>query len=144
MNRRRFLALSGGGIIVAATATVGTIASRTPTAALAPWDQAGVIYDEPRKRALSYAILAPNPHNRQPWLVDLSIPDTVVLTVDQDRMLPHTDPLNRQITIGLGCFLEVMVMAAADDGYAVDLDLFPQGSDLNGFFIGLGCMCVKL
>ena len=132
MNRRRFLALSGGGIIVAATATVGTIASRTPTAALAPWDQAGVIYDEPRKRALSYAILAPNPHNRQPWLVDLSIPDTVVLTVDQDRMLPHTDPLNRQITIGLGCFLEVMVMAAADDGYAVDLDLFPQGSDLNG------------
>jgi hypothetical protein len=132
MNRRKFLALSGGGIIVAATATVGTIASRTPSAALAPWDQAGVIYDEPRKRALSYAILAPNPHNRQPWLVDLSIPDTVVLTVDQDRMLPHTDPLNRQITIGLGCFLELMVMAAADNGYAVDLDLFPQGSDLNG------------
>ena len=132
MNRRKFLALSGGGIIVAATATVGTIASRTPSVALAPWDQAGVIYDEPRKRALSYAILAPNPHNRQPWLVDLSIPDTVVLTVDQDRMLPHTDPLNRQITIGLGCFLEMMVMAAADNGYAVDLDLFPQGSDLSG------------
>ncbi|EBA13077.1 Acg family FMN-binding oxidoreductase [Roseobacter sp. CCS2] len=131
MNRRKFLALSGGGIIVAATATVGTIASRTPTAALAPWDQAGVIYEEPRKRALSYAILAPNPHNRQPWMVDLSTPDTVILQVDQDRMLPHTDPFNRQITIGLGCFLELMVMAAAEDGYAVDLDLFPEGSDLT-------------
>lgn len=132
MNRRKFLALSGGGIIVAATATIGTIASRTPSAATVPWDQAGVIYNEPRKRALSYAILAPNPHNRQPWMVDLSTQDQVVLTVDTDRLLPHTDPLNRQITIGLGCFLEVMVMAAAEDGYAVDLELFPQGSDLSG------------
>ena len=130
MNRRKFLALSGGGIIVAATATVGAIASRQPTIALAPWDQAGVIYDEPRKRALSYAILAPNPHNRQPWSVDLATPDQVVLKVDTDRLLPHTDPLNRQITIGLGCFLEVMVMAAAQDGYAVDLEVFPQSSDI--------------
>lgn len=129
MNRRKFLCLTGGGIILAATATLGTIASRKPTAAFAPWDQAGSLYDEPRKRALSYAILAPNPHNRQPWLVDLSRPDTVVLTVDTDRLLPDTDPFNRQITIGLGCFLEIMVMAAAQDGYAVDLVLFPQGED---------------
>ncbi|WP_333714197.1 Acg family FMN-binding oxidoreductase [Yoonia sp.] len=129
MNRRKFLSLTGGGIIVAATASVATIASRTPAAALAPWDQAGVIYDEPRKHALSYAILAPNPHNRQPWMVDLSQPDTVVLTVDTDRLLPHTDPFSRQITIGLGCFLEVMVMAAAEDGYTVDLQVFPEGSD---------------
>jgi hypothetical protein len=130
MNRRKFLALSGGGVIVAATATVGTITNRQPTAAIAPWAQAGVTYDEPRRRALSYAILAPNPHNRQPWLVDLSVPDQVVLKVDTNRMLPHTDPFNRQITVGLGCFLEVMVMAAAQDGYAVELDVFPQGSDI--------------
>ncbi|WP_322891848.1 MULTISPECIES: Acg family FMN-binding oxidoreductase [unclassified Yoonia] len=129
MNRRKFLALSGGGIILAATATVGTIASRTPAAALAPWDRAGSLYDEPRMRALSYAILAPNPHNRQPWLVDLSQPDRVVLKVDTNRLLPDTDPFNRQITVGLGCFLELLVMAAAQDGFAVDLDVFPQGSD---------------
>ncbi len=129
MNRRKFLSLTGGGVIVAASASLGAIATRSPAAALAPWDQAGVLYAEPRKRALSYAILAPNPHNRQPWLVDLSTPDTVILTVDTDRLLPHTDPFNRQITIGLGCFLEVMVMAAAEDGYAVDLDIFPEGAD---------------
>ena len=129
MNRRKFLSLTGGGVILAATASLGTIATRSPAAALAPWDQAGVLYDEPRKRALSYAILAPNPHNRQPWLVDLSQPDTVILTADTDRMLPHTDPFNRQITIGLGCFLEIMVMAAAEDGFAVDLEVFPDGCD---------------
>lgn len=131
MQRRKFLALAGGGVVLAATGTFGTIATRQPTNALAPWGDAGKIYQEPRKRALSYAILAPNPHNQQPWLVDLSIAEKVVLYADRSRLLPHTDPLNRQITIGLGCFLEVMVMAAAEDGYAVDLELFPEGADLS-------------
>jgi hypothetical protein len=44
-------------------------------------------------------------------------------------LLPETDPLNRQITIGLGCFLEVMRMAAAQNGFRVDLTLFPEGQD---------------
>ena len=129
MNRRKFLALAGGGVIVAAGVRVGMIATRTPDEALKPWSEAGSLYTEPRKKALSYAILAPNPHNRQPWLVDLSRPDKVVLTADLNRLLPHTDPFSRQITIGLGCFLEVLRMAAAADGYRVDLDLFPDGGD---------------
>ncbi|MDX8353827.1 Acg family FMN-binding oxidoreductase [Cognatiyoonia sp. IB215182] len=131
MQRRKFLTLAGGGVVLAATATFGPIATRQPTDALAPWGDAGSLYEEPRMRALSYAILAPNPHNQQPWLVDISARDTVVLHVDHSRLLPHTDPLNRQITIGLGCFLELMVMAAAEDGYAIDLQVFPDGSDLN-------------
>ena len=127
MNRRKLLMLAGGGAIMAAGAGLGAVVTRTPEKALKPWTDAGSLYKEPRKRALSYAILAPNPHNRQPWLVDLSKPDQVVLTVDTNRLLPHTDPFNRQITIGLGCFLEVMRMAAAQDGYRVDFDMFPQG-----------------
>lgn len=78
-------------------------------------------------RALSFALLAPNPHNRQPWLADLSTPDQVDLHVDTARLLPETDPFNRQITIGLGCFLEIMRMAAAQEGWRVDIELFPQG-----------------
>ena len=131
MQRRKFLTLAGGGVILAATAAVGKIATRSPTGAFEPWDNAGLRYTEPRMKALSYAILAPNPHNQQPWLVDLSAPDQVVLKVDPQRLLPHTDPLNRQITIGLGCFLDLMVMAAAEDGFAVDLEVFPDGSDLT-------------
>ena len=129
MNRRKFLVLAGGGVILAAGGTFGFVASRYPHKAVEPWEQAGSLYSEPRKKALSHAILAPNPHNRQPWLVDLNKPDKVVLTVDTQKMLPHTDPFHRQITIGLGCFLEVMTMAAAEDGYRVELELFPQGSD---------------
>ncbi len=128
LSRRKTLALLGGGTILAASAAFGYSVTRMPESALAPWTVAGT-YDDPRMRALSWAILAPNPHNRQPWIVDLSEPDTATLYVDTDRLLPHTDPFSRQIVIGLGCFLELMRMAALEDGLAVDLDLFPDGSD---------------
>ena len=73
MQRRKFLTIVGGGVIVAAgTAAGGFYATREPRKALAAWNRAGSAFDEPRMRALSYAILAPNPHNRQPWMVDLS------------------------------------------------------------------------
>ncbi len=130
MNRRNFLKLVGGGIVVAAGGATGFALTRTPTTALAPWGLAGdARYDDPRLSALSYAILAPNPHNRQPWTVALEGEDTVVLGIDPDPLLPHTDPFSRQITIGLGCFLELMRMAAAETGHRVETELFPDGED---------------
>lgn len=128
MNRRKFLTLVGGGIIIAAGS--GYAATRTPTKALAPWAQTG-IYADPRMNALSYAILAPNPHNRQPWTIELLGADIASIGFDENRQLPHTDPFDRQLTIGMGCFLELMVMAANADGYAVELELFPDGVDAN-------------
>jgi len=127
MGRRKTLALVGGGTILAATAASGAfLSSRTPNKALAPWSAAGG-YEEPRRRALSYAILAPNPHNRQPWVVDLREPDTVILYRDFERDLPETDPYARQLTIGMGCFLELLAIAAADTGFSLNTDLFPEG-----------------
>ncbi|MEM7319616.1 MAG: twin-arginine translocation pathway signal protein, partial [Pseudomonadota bacterium] len=129
ISRRKTLALLGGGFVVAAGgAGAGFLSTRTPTSALEAWSAAGR-YDDPRMNALSYAILAPNPHNRQPWIADLSRPDTVTLYVDTNRLLPHTDPFSRQIVIGLGCFLEVLSLAAGQQGFRVDIDLFPDGSD---------------
>lgn len=97
MKRRNFLRLAGGGVVLAAAGTGAWIANSTPSAALAPWAMAGgEAYRDPRLRALSYAILAPNPHNRQPWIVDLSGDDQVTLYFDTDKQLPHTDPFDRQ------------------------------------------------
>lgn len=126
LSRRKTLAILGGGVVLAAGG--GYAVTRSPTRALAPWSAAGG-YDEPRLRALSYAILAPNPHNRQPWKVDLSRSGEVALYADTDRLLPHTDPFSRQIVVGLGCFLEVLRLAAAEDGVGVETELFPQGAD---------------
>ena len=127
MHRRKFLTLVGGGTIAAATAgATAFVLTRTPSKAIAPWSMAGQ-YEDARLRALSYAILAPNPHNMQPWKVELNGTDEVTLYFDQERQLPHTDPLDRQLTIGLGCFLEMMRMAAAADGFEAQMDLFPDG-----------------
>lgn len=125
-TRRTVLALLGGGVVLAAGSAAGFALTRTPTRALAPWDAAGG-YAEPRMRALSYAILAPNPHNRQPWAVDLREPGVATIWRDKARNLPETDPYDRQLTIGMGCFLELLAVAASDTGHAVEFDLFPEG-----------------
>ena len=129
LSRRKTLALIGGGAIVASATGFGVFANtRTPTQALAPWDLAGS-YAEPRMRALSYALLAPNPHNRQPWEAELIGDDTVAIWRDPTRDLPVTAPFARQLTIGMGCFLDLMRMATAEDGFAIEQTLFPEGDD---------------
>ncbi len=127
ISRRKAIALIGGGTIVAASASAaGFLSTRTPTRALAPWEQAGQ-YEDPRLNALSFALLAPNPHNLQPWVVELQGEDALLLHHDTERRLPHTDPFDRQIVIGLGCFVEQMVLAAGAAGYDVDVTLYPEG-----------------
>lgn len=129
LTRRKTLALIGGGLVVATGATAGTFAAtRTPTKALAPWGKAGD-YDDTRLFALSYALLAPNPHNRQPWLVDLENESQFSLYREETRDLPHTDPFHRQIFIGFGCFLELMTIAATLRNMSAETELFPEGPD---------------
>ena len=129
LSRRKMLTLIGGGTILAAgTASAGFLTTRTPHKALAPWDAAGA-YSDPRKAALSYALLAPNAHNRQPWQVGLEGSDRVVLWRDKTRELPETDPFQRQLVISLGCFLEQMRLAAAEQSIGVQMDIYPEGED---------------
>jgi len=131
-TRRKVLRFIGGGTIVAAVSGGAGCSSELGVSAAArePWRQAGQ-YDDYRKRALSYALLAPNPHNRQPWLVRLDGSDALTFYVDLDRRLPATDPFDRQITIGCGAFLELLSIAAAEEDYRVDLALFPDGENLK-------------
>ncbi|MGB0499457.1 MAG: Acg family FMN-binding oxidoreductase [Rubricella sp.] len=125
-TRRAFLTVIGGGAILAAGAGTWFATSRTPERALAPWAMAAAETD-PRRYALAHAILAPNPHNLQPWMIDLSTPGEAAILRDPARALPHTDPFDRQITIGFGCFLEQMTIAAAGIGYGTEIALFPEG-----------------
>ncbi|MFN3835990.1 MAG: Acg family FMN-binding oxidoreductase [Glycocaulis sp.] len=127
-SRRGILKLIGGGVVLAATGAGAFAALNQPSrAAREAWRVAGTPA-EYRRRFLSYALLAPNPHNMQPWLVRLDGDDAVTLYTDLARGLPETDPFDRQILIGHGCFLELLTLAAADEGYVTDIEPFPEGA----------------
>lgn len=129
VSRRGFMRVLGGTAVFAAAAGVGlTQCDRMPGAAIAGWEGPGA-ETEPRRRALSYALLAPNPHNRQQWIADLKTPDAVALYVDTSRMLPMSDPPGRQVVIGCGCFLETLVLAAAAEGWRAEPEPWPDGVD---------------
>lgn len=124
-SRRRFIRLVGGGTVVAALPLAGC-ASGLPSEATAAWRSAAGETDL-RRFMLAHALLAPNPHNRQPWIADLSRPGQITLLCDGERMLPETDPYGRQILIGCGAFIELAVVAANERGVRVDVERFPAG-----------------
>jgi len=128
-SRRKFIKIAGSSAIIVAASSC---ASRTESSsATLPWTQAGA-ETEMMRFGFAHALLAPNPHNRQPWIVALHDPMNATLYVDTDKDLPETDPFDRQITIGLGCFLELFSLAIATKGYVANIELFPQGSSEQG------------
>jgi hypothetical protein len=131
MERRKFIKLVGGGIVLAAGAAGAGLLTSTPIfgvpdSAVAAW-RGPEPELEIRRFVLSYAILAPNPHNLQPWIADLRNSDEITLRLDSDRLLPATDPFGRQILIGAGAFIELLALAAAERGHRADVILFPEG-----------------
>ncbi len=128
MNRRKFMKTIGGSGMVLAAAAVGlSQCDQMPTEAVQAWDgPASSLQD--REWILSHALLAPNPHNMQPWLADLQEENTITLYVDGERVLPDTDPYARQILIGQGTFLEILTIAAREKGYIAQVSLFPEGA----------------
>ena len=128
MKRRAFMRLAGGGVVLAAFAggLAGCSVFEVPASAVAAW-QGPAPDAELRRSVLSYALLAPNPHNMQPWLADLAKPGEILLRLDPQRLLPATDPYGRQILMGAGAFLELLVLAAAERGQRAEIHLFPDG-----------------
>ncbi|MCF6293482.1 MAG: hypothetical protein L3J04_08825 [Robiginitomaculum sp.] len=123
-SRRNFIRILGGSAIIMAPIACSSV-SNTPDPT-APWADANTA-NNPIKFVLSHALLAPNPHNRQPWMIQLHDETAATLFVDPSQDLPETDPFDRQITIGLGCFLEVLTIAANNQGFQAKIDYFPEG-----------------
>ena len=123
MQRREFMMVLGAGGITIALSACDTM----PSIAVAPWSGPRSEESDPRLRALSWAMLAPNPHNLQSWTADIREPGLIKLYVDRQRLLPQTDPPNRQILIGCGAFLELLCIAASHEGLRADVELLPEG-----------------
>ncbi len=126
-SRRSFLRVLGGGCAAAALPPLlAGCSTDYPADAVDAWRGPAAGADL-RRHALGYAILAPNSHNRQPWLADLREPDSIVLRVDRERLLPETDPWFRQIVVSQGTFIEALVLALQERGVVPEVRLFPEG-----------------
>ncbi|MCV2355697.1 twin-arginine translocation pathway signal protein [Paucibacter sp. B2R-40] len=123
MKRRSFMrVLAAGGAVIALPGC-----DQMPPSATAPWTAPGASQTDLRLRALSWALLAPNPHNLQSWVADIREPGLIRLSVDLQRLLPASDPPNRQVLIGCGAFLELLCQAAAQQGQRAEVTLLPEG-----------------
>lgn len=127
LSRRNFILVAGSTVVIVAAGKAGIDLDKMPSTAIAAWSDPKPPESDIRKRVLSYGILAPNPHNMQPWLVDLRQPEQIDLYCDRTRLLPQTDPFSRQILIGHGAFLELLDLAAGAAGYRTEITYFPKG-----------------
>lgn len=127
VTRRSVLAAFGGGLVLVGSYGVWRV-TRRPIRAFEPWRQIEATSADPRLDVLRHAILAPNPHNLQPWILQLVGTDEILVTCDLERRLPQTDPFDRQITIGFGCFIELAKVAASRRGQSLAVTLFPEGT----------------
>ena len=127
LSRRTLLITGGASILVLGGGYAGLSAMSNIAPAREPWRQATEGFGDARLNAAAYAILAPSPHNLQPWMIRLDGDDSLTLFCDLDRRLPETDPPDRQTTIGLGAFLELLRQAAAEQGRRLEITRFPEG-----------------
>ena len=133
MNRRGVLKIAGATVVVAGGALAWRafdqgVFSAGSGAAYEPWKnwQAD---DSPRPlRLVRAAILAANPHNSQPWRFRVT-ENTIDVFADPGRNIGAIDPFLREMTMGIGCALENLLIAAATEGYSAEVKLLPDPGD---------------
>jgi nitroreductase len=69
------------------------------------------------KKILQVSRHAPSSHNTQPWRVSVK-GSSLSIGFDTQRQLSVGDPDKRELLLSLGCFIETVVLQAANEGYA--------------------------
>ena len=109
-------------------ATAGCVAAAPGPDPFAAWRNPGEGETDPRRFVLAHGLLAPNPHNRQAWLIRLEGSDAMSLFIDRTRTLPQTDPFGRQVVLGCGAFLELVAQSAPRIGRIAEIQVWPEGA----------------
>ncbi|WP_019553813.1 Acg family FMN-binding oxidoreductase [Propionispira raffinosivorans] len=129
MNRRSFLIRSG---LMLLTAGGGTMLFRSlnelKTVGRQGLTQGVEGLDADHAAILYFASLAPSGHNAQPWTVKILTENHWILGTAESRWLTVIDRGNREMLISLGAFLENLILAAQQYGYAVKSQLVPENS----------------
>jgi hypothetical protein len=126
INRRKFLKLSGGGVILLGGMSVINACSGVKRNDVSRFNgEQGAIkgLGKEEMEILYLASLAPSSHNTQPWTVRIAEPKRWVIGSDKKRWLPAVDPDNRELLLSIGAFLENLVIAAGTYGYETDVQI---------------------
>jgi hypothetical protein len=126
INRRHFIKVSAEGMILLAGLSLTQACSgfkRSDLESLKDQQQTIKGLEKDSMEILSLASLAPSGHNTQPWTVKVVEPNHWMIGSDKRRWLPAVDPENREMLLGIGAFIENMVLAAGTFGYSVDLKI---------------------
>jgi hypothetical protein len=75
---------------------------------------------------------APSAHNTQPWVLEYEH-DRIRLGFDPDRHLSVGDPTRRDLLLGLGAFVEAVLIAAASEGGGLDFEPSVEGERVGAF-----------
>lgn len=129
MNRRKFLKVSGQGFILLGGMSMlhacsGIKRDDFPQSNEEKTSIKGLEKEE--MEILHLASLAPSGHNTQPWTVRVVEPRHWIIGSDKKRWLPAVDPENRELLLGIGAFIENLVIAAGTFGYEVDLQIIAK------------------
>lgn len=130
MNRRRVLKIAGATVVVAGGALAWRafdqgVFSAGGGAAYEPWKNWQADDSLRPLRLVRAAILAANPHNSQPWRFRVA-DNAIDVFADPGRNIGAIDPFLRELTMGIGCALENLLIAAASEGYAAEATLLPD------------------
>lgn len=132
MQRRDFIVKSG--TMISAAALIGTIGNLNSLNAASSPNKAKKNdkrpnpndFSQPIMKAIAIGINAPSPHNTQSWKFKIVDDNSMLFYVDETRFLPATDPTQRQIHMGAGCFIETLAIGVEKIGYSAQIDYFPE------------------
>lgn len=130
MNRRRILKIAGATVVLAGGALAWRafdkgVFSAGSGAAYEAWKNWQADDSLRPLRLVRAAILAANPHNSQPWRFRVA-DNAIDVFADAGRNIGAIDPFLREMTMGIGCALENLLIAAANEGYATEVTLLPD------------------
>ncbi len=124
MNRKNFISIVGGTIIlVGTTSYLLSDKSNLLRADIKPTDDKNKTLKPDEKEILFLASLAPSGHNTQPWFVQYLEPYHWIIGNDKSKWLPAVDPTQRETILSIGTFIQNLEYAAGAFGYVCHWNL---------------------
>jgi hypothetical protein len=124
MNRRKFIAITGGTVLAGGT-TAYLLSDRRNLVRddLKPANSRGNVLKPDEEVILYLASLAPSGHNTQPWFVQYLEPYHWIIGNDKSKWLPAVDPTQRETVLSIGTFIQNLEYAADSLGYVCQWNL---------------------